>query len=109
MQSAMIARGIRKQIVLASHLGVNESAVSRWQQGAGLSLDHATKLCEALDISLDWLILGRGHMDQHHATDSEKIADDAGPSIELLPISIANSMRFLIGAIVEVLATTAPK
>ncbi|WP_459676542.1 helix-turn-helix domain-containing protein [Acidisoma sp. 7E03] len=88
MQTAMVARGIRKQIVLASQLGVNESAVSRWQQGAGLSLDHAIKLCEALDISLDWLILGRGSMDQHRRDTLASKNPDEIVDLENLPPSI---------------------
>jgi hypothetical protein len=52
-------------MAFAAELGVNGSAVSRWQRGAALSIKHAALVCEVLDISLDWLILGRGNMDAH--------------------------------------------
>ncbi|MFC6978913.1 helix-turn-helix domain-containing protein [Microbulbifer taiwanensis] len=50
---------------LALELGVNESCISRWRRGGAISTDNAIRLCRALDISLDWLLSGRGHMDQH--------------------------------------------
>jgi transcriptional regulator with XRE-family HTH domain len=95
LQTAMVARGIRKQIVLASELGVNESAISRWQKGAGLSLDHAVKLCEKLDISLDWLILGRGGMDQHRVKKMASSSDRSVVDLANLPISIASTLSDL--------------
>jgi transcriptional regulator with XRE-family HTH domain len=106
LQSAMAARGVHKQIVLAAELGVNESAVSRWQQGLGLSLDHAARLCEALDISLDWLVLGRGHMDQHRSP-----AEDPGKqatllAIEALPAPVADALGVLLDSIKIELASS---
>jgi transcriptional regulator with XRE-family HTH domain len=65
LRHAMAVRGIKKQLALAVQVGVDHSAVSRWQNGSGLSLGHAIRVCEALDISLDWLIRGRGTMDSH--------------------------------------------
>jgi transcriptional regulator with XRE-family HTH domain len=62
---AMAHRKVRKQFALAVDLGVDQSTLSRWSKGATLTLDNATRLCEALDISLDWLLLGRGEMEQH--------------------------------------------
>lgn len=99
LQTAMAARGIRKQIVLASELGVNESAISRWQQGAGLSLDHAVKLCETLDISLDWLILGRGEMDQHHSHKDASTPHQGSVELKNLPMPIATALSALADCI----------
>ena len=65
LRLAMAVRGIVKQLALAVQIGVDDSAVSRWQRGSGLSMSHAAGVCEALDISLDWLILGRGTMNFH--------------------------------------------
>jgi len=95
LQTAMAARGIRKQIVLALELGVNESAISRWQQGAGLSLDHAVKLCETLDISLDWLILGRGSMDQHRNAEIVSRSKSGLLDWENLPVSVLEAFGAL--------------
>jgi len=92
LQEAMAARGIRKQIVLAAELGVNESAISRWQQGYGLSLENAAKVCEVLDISLDWLILGRGHMDQHRAPADDPARTVAIQAIDSLPGAVIRAL-----------------
>lgn len=96
----MAARRVQKQMSLAAELGVDESAVSRWQRGAGLSIAHAARLCEALDISLDWLILGRGDMDLHRR--SAAIVDAAAKSadpIAALPGAVAEAVGKLISAI----------
>jgi transcriptional regulator with XRE-family HTH domain len=59
---AMQARGIGKQDALAYELGVHPSAISRWKEGGTISLGSAIDLCLRLQISLDWLVLGRGAM-----------------------------------------------
>lgn len=61
----MAKRGIAKLCVLAALMGVTESAVSRWRQGGPITLENAARLCESLDVSLDWLVLGRGGMEAH--------------------------------------------
>jgi len=106
LQGAMAARGIRKQIVLAAEVGVNESAVSRWQQGAGLSLEHAVKLCETLDISLDWLVLGRGDMDQHHRAKTGSSERPVLSKIDQLPKSVATALMTLVDCIHTELPST---
>lgn len=50
---------------LAFDLGVDESAISRWRHGGSISLSNAARFCLVLDVSMDWLILDRGHMDLH--------------------------------------------
>ncbi|HEX6374094.1 MAG TPA: helix-turn-helix transcriptional regulator [Allosphingosinicella sp.] len=50
---------------LAADLNVDESAISRWRKGGAMSLGSAGRLCEVLDISLDWLVLGRGGIEAH--------------------------------------------
>jgi len=44
---------------------VDESAISRWKKGRSISLENAAQVCRALDISLDWLVMGRGSIDAH--------------------------------------------
>ena len=56
---------MRKLSVMATCVGVSESAVSRWRGGGPMTLENVTSVCLALNISADWLVLGRGHMDLH--------------------------------------------
>jgi hypothetical protein len=65
LRLAMDARGVRKQHAFAFQLKVHESAITRWKANRSFSLDNAIAVCAALDISLDWLLLGRGTMDFH--------------------------------------------
>jgi hypothetical protein len=65
LRLAMDARGVRKQQAFAFQLKVHESAITRWKANRSLSLDNAIAVCAALDISLDWLLLGRGTMEFH--------------------------------------------
>jgi transcriptional regulator with XRE-family HTH domain len=60
---AIKGRGISKMMALALDLDVHESAISRWRKGGPMSLEHAARISEVLNISLDWLVLGRGEMD----------------------------------------------
>jgi transcriptional regulator with XRE-family HTH domain len=71
LRLAMDARGVRKQHAFAFQLKVHESAITRWKANRSLSLDNAIAVCEALDISLDWLLLGRGTMDSHKVSEAE--------------------------------------
>ncbi|WP_073833071.1 helix-turn-helix domain-containing protein [Pseudovibrio exalbescens] len=58
-------RGWTKQLSLASALNVDVSTVSRWLKGGQISLDHLIQLSTLLDVSLDWLVLGRGTPTNH--------------------------------------------
>jgi transcriptional regulator with XRE-family HTH domain len=70
LRLAMHARGVRKQHAFAFQLKVHESAITRWKTNRSFSLDNAIAVCAALDISLDWLLLGRGTMDSHKASET---------------------------------------
>lgn len=109
LRQALEARGIQKQMALATELGVDESAISRWQRDAGLSLAHAARLCEVLDISLDWLILGRGDMNLHHRADLVAGARDTIEPLQSLPDSILAAMRNLARAILDEFSETSGK
>lgn len=65
LEEALRIREIKKMYVLAIEIGVNESTISRWRKGAPIATDNVIKLCRSLDISADWLLLARGHIDQH--------------------------------------------
>ena len=64
---ALEQRRVRKLYALAVEIGVDESALSRWKKDGAISLPSAARLSHALDVSLDWLILGRGHIDAHRS------------------------------------------
>jgi plasmid maintenance system antidote protein VapI len=72
----MEARGVRKQHALAFQLKVHESAITRWKANRSLSLDNAIAVCAALDISLDWLLLGRGTMDFHKVLETKTVGSE---------------------------------
>lgn len=67
IREALVVRGVRKQQALAAQLRVHESAITRWKDGKPISLDSAIALSTALDVSLDWLLLGRGTIDSHRS------------------------------------------
>ncbi|MDR7297540.1 transcriptional regulator with XRE-family HTH domain [Pelomonas aquatica] len=67
--AAMQLRGNFKATALACALAVNEAAISRWKRGGPITLHHAIRLCDTLDISMDWLIRGIGHPAVHHRPD----------------------------------------
>ena len=73
---AIKAVKIRKLAALAMELGVDESAISRWKKNGNLTLDNAGALCELLDVSLDWIVLGRGHCFQHRHNSTTEIEYD---------------------------------
>lgn len=68
LREAMRQSGYAKQYAFAVALVVNESTVTRWLANGPMSLDHSAKVCLVLDISLDWLVLGRGTMHSHKVT-----------------------------------------
>lgn len=105
LRQALAARGVRKQMSLAAELGVDESAISRWQRNQGLSLEHAARLCEALDISLDWLVLGRGDMDFHRSPGPSRAHAEATSKIASLPASVLAAIDTLALAISQELSS----
>ena len=74
LRRAMNARGMNKLSVLAASIGASESAVCRWCNDESMTLDHIERVCVSLNISADWLLLGRGHMDQHRANATPPLA-----------------------------------
>ncbi|MBB3945826.1 transcriptional regulator with XRE-family HTH domain [Rhizobium skierniewicense] len=65
IREAITRSHIRKVHAVAAELDVSVAAVSRWQNGGHTSLESACSLATLLDVSLDWLLLGRGTMDWH--------------------------------------------
>jgi transcriptional regulator with XRE-family HTH domain len=57
------ALGAESQLEFAKRSGIQQSALSRWINGKSTPRqDQFFKLAEALDVSVDWLALGRGEM-----------------------------------------------
>jgi transcriptional regulator with XRE-family HTH domain len=73
---AMNRRNLHKQHALAYAIGVNESTVTRWKHDGPMSLESAIALCAALDISLDWFLVGSGTMDRPSARAIERTEDE---------------------------------
>jgi plasmid maintenance system antidote protein VapI len=71
VQEALRLRSVRKQQALAAELDVHESAITRWKENKSMSLDNAVALGAALDVSLDWLLLGRGTINSHRQAPGE--------------------------------------
>jgi transcriptional regulator with XRE-family HTH domain len=65
IRTAIQQRGVRKLTALAAEIGVTEGALTRWRQGGPMSLENGIRFCQVLDISLDWLAMGRAHSDHH--------------------------------------------
>lgn len=81
LEQALSARRVRKSYPLALELGVNESCISRWRRGGAISTENAIRLCRILDVSMDWLLCGRGQMDQHKG---RSISDQEYAMVEAL-------------------------
>ena len=59
LQRAIEGKKIQKSYALAVELGVAESTISRWKQSGPISMRKAIELCDTLEISMDWLFVGR--------------------------------------------------
>lgn len=69
---ALRLRRVGKLYALAVAIGVDESAISRWKKGRSITLENAAQVCRTLDISLDWLVMGRGSIDGHRQAPPER-------------------------------------
>jgi transcriptional regulator with XRE-family HTH domain len=65
IRKAISTSKIVKAYALAAEINVSIAAVSKWQNGGEISLNNACELAVATDVSLDWLLLGRGTADFH--------------------------------------------
>lgn len=101
IKQAMAKRNFQKTHALAARLEVSVAAVSRWQNGGQISLHSACALAECLDVSLDWLLLGRGDLNWHR---ENKITSDElrqVMSIRLHPPKLKSIVEELIFALSE--------
>jgi transcriptional regulator with XRE-family HTH domain len=77
MVEAMQMRGMTKQHALAFAVGVNESTITRWKKNGPMSIDHVVRLCQTLDISLDWFLNGTGEIDAPKSRPENATADES--------------------------------
>jgi transcriptional regulator with XRE-family HTH domain len=59
LHRAMTLRGHRKMMALAAELHISPAALSKWKKGYSMSIENACRLAELLDVSLDWMLMGR--------------------------------------------------
>lgn len=98
---ALRLRRLPKMTSLAAELGVDESAISRWRRGGAMSLQSAGRLCEALDISLDWLMLGRGEVEGHKQFSITVQEQELLELVRALPPVAGQALRQLLAPIAD--------
>lgn len=71
VRQARLARGMTQKD-LGKHCGISRSAVSQWESGDTKGMDgaHLVAAANALHVSVDWLLDGKGEM--------QTINEDAG-------------------------------
>ncbi|MBD9442859.1 helix-turn-helix domain-containing protein [Pseudomonas sp. PDM04] len=95
---AMEQRNLSKLYAVAVALNVTESAVSRWRKSGRLTVENTIALCELLDVSSDWLLLGRGTMDMHRGTQPMR-AQQVRISLASLPEAAVVHLEHFLAAI----------
>lgn len=95
---AMEQRNLSKLYAVAVALNVTESAVSRWRKNGKLTVENTIALCELLDVSSDWLLLGRGTMDMHRSVQTSR-GQHVRKSLASLPEAAIVHLEQFLGAI----------
>ena len=99
LDMALRSRRVGKLYALAVEIGVDDSAISRWRRSDSISIRNAIALCNALDVSLDWLMTGRGEMESHRAL----AADPVRRTLADLTPGEAGGLRRLLLALADTL------
>jgi transcriptional regulator with XRE-family HTH domain len=107
LDDALRRRRVPKLYALAVEIGVDESAISRWRKGHPISLPNAVALCRALDVSLDWLLMGRGTMDAHRVAPADPLMLAARTLLEALTAPDAALVREMLLAVSRAAADAA--
>lgn len=108
------ARTVRKwtQARLASAIGVHRSAVAQWEQHRGTTptVAHLSAIADALEISFEWLAMGRGRLalgasyDPRERTPSDFARDEVEERILLASRQLNARKREAVLALMEALA-----
>jgi len=105
LRQAMAARSDLKMMAMAAEMGVSQAALSKWRQGHAMSVDHASRLCAILGVSLDWLLTGRA------GQDGERLQPISATERELLALLGRRPERIarrLIDLVAEIPETIGP-
>jgi transcriptional regulator with XRE-family HTH domain len=106
---AMKLRGVKKQQALAAELKVHESAITRWKDSHSMSLENAIAFCSTLDVSIDWLLLGRGTIDSHRVPSRDPgVITRNGVSIPFPPTVGDRSINLIIRTIESIVDDVTP-
>lgn len=96
---AMKSRGHLKAMALAAELDISPAAISKWKQGHAMSVDHACNVAGLLDISLDWLLLGRNSPDW---LQPDRLSDSESELVSMLRQRPARVAQLLITLVSEI-------
>ena len=99
---AMRVRGMQKSLVLALAIGVNESTISRWRNSEPISVANAVGLAVALDVSLDWLLIGRGNIHSNPESLGSSDLEQIVQSASRLPNNVNKALLALIQSFSEI-------
>jgi len=92
---AMEYRKLSKLYAVAVALNVTESAVCRWRKNGKMTVENIIALCELLDVSTDWLLLGRGTMDTHRTAQPARAPHPRRPISTLPDVAVTHLENFL--------------
>ena len=98
---AMELAGRTKTISLAYELGVSEPAISQWKNGKPISLENACELALVLDVSLDWLLLGRCEHDIHKKLPTKTSHTSLVLALEATPPKVQKALKIIIDRLVN--------
>lgn len=89
-------RGLEKSVALAAALNVSPATVSKWQNGGKISLESVCNIAYTLDISTDWLLLGRGWAEGHRSRTYCDPELDLVRRLRRLPARVQELIRQLV-------------
>ena len=86
-------------MAVAAEIGVSPVALSKWRQGGPLSLENACKLAVHLNVSLDWLVLGREAAETGLTDEAEAVVNEVGRLLRARPNRISSMVADLVSEI----------
>lgn len=99
LKQAIIASGHRKATALAAELSISPAAITKWIQGHAMSVDHARNLAAVLNVSLDWLLMGRNGPDWLRPDQLSDLERDLIEKLRERPVRIT---KLFIGLTTEI-------
>ena len=96
LRRAIEVRGHRKMMALAAELNISSAALSKWTQGHAMSVEHACRLSDLLDVSLDWLLMGRNGPEWLRQDGLNSVEAQLIDSLRQRPERIANLLTAIV-------------